>query len=205
MRPSIDFYFDFVSPYSYIGLHRLPELPAPIVLKPVLFAGLLNHWGQKGPAEIPAKRKWTYRNCVWEAQKLGIPFRFPALHPFNPLPHLRLALAAGCAPDAVRAIFDFVWTTGEDASDPGRFSSLCAKLGTDPSRRPEVKDLLRKNTDDAMARGIFGVPSFAINEEVFWGADSIEFAKAYLADPRVLDNEEMRRVDGLPAAASRIK
>jgi 2-hydroxychromene-2-carboxylate isomerase len=205
MAPSIDWYFDFVSPYSYIGLHRLNEFSGSIAYKPVLFAGLLNHWGQKGPAEIPAKRKWTYRNCVWEAKKLGIPFRFPALHPFNPLPHLRLALAAGCDPKAVRRIFDFVWTTGEDASDPTRLSSLCAELGVDPSKRPEVKDLLRKNTDEAMARGIFGVPSFVISGEVFWGADSIEFAKAYLADPRVLDNEEMRRVDGLPAAASRIK
>ena len=64
MAPSIDFYFDFVSPYSYIGLHRLREFSNPIVLKPVLFAGLLNHWGQKGPAEIPTKRKWTYRSCI---------------------------------------------------------------------------------------------------------------------------------------------
>lgn len=205
MAPSIDWYFDFVSPYSYIGLHRLRELSGPVVLKPVLFAGLLNHWGQKGPAEIPAKRKWTYRSCIWEAQKLGLPFRFPALHPFNPLPHLRLALAAGCTPDAVRKIFDFVWTTGEDASDPARFAALCTQLGTDPSQHPEVKDLLRKNTDEAMARGVFGVPSFVINQQVFWGADSIEFAKAFLADPRVLDHSEMRRVDNLPAAATRIK
>jgi 2-hydroxychromene-2-carboxylate isomerase len=205
MAPSIDFYFDFVSPYSYIGLHRLPELPGPMVLKPVLFAGLLNHWGQKGPAEIPAKRKWTYRSCIWEAQRLGLPFRFPALHPFNPLPHLRLALAAGCSPDAVKRIFDFVWTTGEDASDPARFSSLCKELGTDPSKRPEVKDLLRRNTDEAMSRGVFGVPSFVVNDEVFWGADSIEFAKAFLANPGVLDNSEIRRVDSLPAAATRVK
>jgi 2-hydroxychromene-2-carboxylate isomerase len=205
MGPSIDFYFDFVSPYSYIGLHRLPELSGEVVLKPVLFAGLLNHWGQKGPAEIPAKRKWTYRSCIWEAHKLGLPFRFPALHPFNPLPHLRLALAAGCSPDAVKRIFDFVWTTGEDASDPARFEQLCRSLGTDPSKRPEVKDLLRRNTDEAMARGVFGVPSFVINNEVFWGADSIEFARAFLADRRVLDNSEMRRVDNLPAAATRVK
>jgi 2-hydroxychromene-2-carboxylate isomerase len=205
MAPSIDWYFDFVSPYSYIGLHRLREFSNPITLKPVLFAGLLNHWGQKGPAEIPAKRKWTYRSCMWEAQKLGLPFRFPALHPFNPLQHLRLALASGCDPKAIKRIFDFVWTGGEDASDPARFSSLCAELGADPSKRPEVKDLLRKNTDEAMARGVFGVPSFVINGEVFWGADSVEFAKAYLADPRVLDNDEMRRLDSLPAAASRTR
>jgi 2-hydroxychromene-2-carboxylate isomerase len=205
MAPSIDWYFDFVSPYSYIGLHRLPEPRAPIVLKPVLFAGLLNHWGQKGPAEIPAKRKWTYRACIWEAQKLGLPFRFPALHPFNPLPHLRLALACDCRAEAVKRIFEFVWTSGEDAADPNRFSALCSEMKIEPPRLAEVKDLLRQNTDEAMARGVFGVPSLVINGEVFWGADSIEFAKAYLADPRVLDNGEMRRVDNLPAAATRSK
>ena len=86
MPVSIDWYFDFVSPYSYIALHRLRELPQPVTYKPVLFAGLLNHWGQKGPAEIPAKRRWTYRWCTWWAASLGIPFRFPAAHPFNPLP-----------------------------------------------------------------------------------------------------------------------
>jgi 2-hydroxychromene-2-carboxylate isomerase len=105
----------------------------------------------------------------------------------------------------VRKIFEFVWTTGEDASDPARFSSLCAQLGVDPSKRPEVKDLLRKNTDEAAACGVFGVPTFVVNHEVFWGADSIEFAKAYLADPGVVENDEMQRLDTLPAAASRTK
>ena len=203
MAASIDWYFDFVSPYSYLALHRLRELRGPVVYKPVLFAGILNHWGQKGPAEIPAKRKWTYRSCVWEARKLGVAFRFPALHPFNPLPHLRLALACGCEPAAVRKIFEFVWTSGEDAADVDRFAQLCQTVGADPSKRPEVKDLLRRNTDEAIARGVFGVPSFVIRNEVFWGADSVEFANAFLADPATLDNDEMRRVDGLPAAATR--
>ena len=205
MSSSIDWYFDFVSPYSYLAFHRLPEFGRFVIYKPVLFAGILNHWGQKGPAEIPAKRKWTYRNCVWEAQKLGVAFRFPSLHPFNPLPHLRLALAAGCQPEAVRRIFDFVWTTGEDAADPARFSSLCRELKIGQEKLAEVKDLLRKNTDEAMARGIFGVPSFVIRDEVFWGADSVDFAKAFLSDPRVLDNSEMRRVDSLPAGATRTR
>ena len=203
MVSSIDWYFDFVSPYSYIGLHRLNEFSVAVTYKPVLFAGLLNHWGQKGPAEIPAKRKWTYRACVWEARKLDLPFRFPAQHPFNPLQHLRLALAAGCTPQAVRRIFEFVWTSGEDACDPARFSPLCAELGVDPAKHPQVKDLLRKNTEEAAARGVFGVPSLVIDGEVFWGADAMEFAKNFLGDRRVLDNEEMRRLETLPAGAAR--
>jgi 2-hydroxychromene-2-carboxylate isomerase len=200
---SVDWYFDFVSPYSYIGLHRLNEISAGVTYKPVLFAGLLNHWGQKGPAEIPAKRKWTYRSCVWEAHQRGIPLRFPALHPFNPLQHLRLALAAGCTPDAVRRIFDFVWRTGEDAGDPSRFSALCTELGVDPAKHPEVKDRLRANTEEAAARGVFGVPSLVIDGEVFWGADSMAFAQDFLRDRRVLDNEETRRLDTLPSGAAR--
>jgi len=205
MTVSVDWYFDFVSPYSYICLHRLREVPAPIIYRPVLFAGLLNHFGQKGPAEIPAKRKWTYRWCDWWAKELGLPFRFPASHPFNPLHHLRLALACGSSAEAVRRIFDSIWVSGEEAADPARFSKLCEALKIDPQRLgdQEIKDLLRKNTEEAAARGVFGVPSFVVDGEVFWGADSIEFLNAFLADPAVVRNGEMRRLESLPFAAAR--
>ena len=198
---SIDFYFDFVSPYAYIALHRMPQVPTSY--KPVLLAGLLNHWGQKGPAEIPAKRRWTYRWCTWWAKELGIPFRFPAEHPFNPLHHLRLALACDCRPEAVRRIFRSLWMSGENASDPARFTSLCRELGVDQAQLSASKDLLRKNTEEAAAQGVFGVPSFVADGEVFWGADSIEFLNAFLADRAVLRNAEMRRLDALPIGAAR--
>lgn len=201
MAPSVDWYFDFVSPYSYISLYRLKEISAPVAYKPVLFAGLLNHWGQKGPAEIPAKRKWTYRWCTWWAKELGIPLRFPAEHPFNPLPHLRLALACGSRPDAVKRIFDSIWMSGANASEA--FPSLCRELGVDDPQIQEAKDLLRRNTEEAAARGVFGVPSFVADGEVFWGADAIEFLNAFLRDPAVVRNAEMRRLDGLPVGAAR--
>ena len=172
-----------------------------VTYKPVLFAGLLNHWGQKGPAEIPAKRKWTYRSCVWEAHKRGIPLRFPALHPFNPLQHLRLALACKCRPDAVKRIFESIWMSGANPS--AGFSGLCSELGVAPERLVEVKDQLRRNTEEAAARGVFGVPSFVAEGEVFWGADAVDFLKAFLKDPRVLHNAEMARVDALPVGAAR--
>jgi len=205
MALSVEWYFDFVSPYSYIALHRLRELSAPIVYKPVLFAGLLNHHGQKGPAEIPAKRRWTYRWSTWWAAELGIAFRYPASHPFNPLPHLRLALACGSTPEAVKRIFEWIWMSGENAADAARFQALCRELGVEPDRlgSNEVKDALRKNTDEAAARGVFGVPSFVVDGEVFWGADSIEFVQAFLRDPGVVRNDEMRRVDALPVGAAR--
>ena len=203
MTVSVDWYFDFVSPYSYICLHRLREVPATIIYKPVLFAGLLDHFGQKGPAEIPAKRRWTYRWCAWWAKELGVPFRFPASHPFNPLHHLRLALVCGASPEAVRRIFDSIWRSGDEATDPASFSKLCAELGVDPAQLSTVKDVLRRNTEEAAARGVFGVPTFVVDSEVFWGVDSIGFLKAFLVDPTVVRNEEMRRLESLPFAAVR--
>lgn len=204
---AVTWYFDFVSPYSYIAFKRLHELPRDVAveMKPVLFAGLLNHFGQKGPAEIPAKRRWTYRWSTWWAKSLGIPIRYPASHPFNPLHHLRLAIAAGVTREAVGRIFDAVWTTGAEASDPAAFRALALALGVDEARlaAQEVKDALKRNTDEAAARGVFGVPSYEVDGEVFWGADSIAFVIAFLADPAALRNDDIRRADNLPVGAAR--
>jgi 2-hydroxychromene-2-carboxylate isomerase len=209
MALSVDWYFDFVSPFSYICLHRLEELQEQVSVevsyKPVLFAGLLNHWGQKGPAEIPAKRRWTYRWCTWWAKELGIAFRFPAEHPFNPLPHLRLALACDSRPDAVKRIFEALWMSGANANDPAMLQALCRELNVDPARLATegIKALLRRNTEEAAAKGVFGVPTFVADGEVFWGADAVDFLKAFLRDSSVLRNDEMRRVDALPVGAAR--
>lgn len=204
---TVTLYFDFISPFAYIALHRLPELPADVALeyKPLLFAGLLAHYGQKGPAEIPEKRQYSYRWSHWWAHSLGIPLKYPAGHPFNPLHHLRLAIAANCTAEAVRRIFDAIWTTGADAGDPATFAALAHSLGMDPAQlaAPEVKGRLRRNTDEAIARGVFGVPTFEVDGKRFWGADSIDFLNAYLANPSVIDNAEMQRLDALPVAATR--
>ena len=204
---ALTLYFDFVSPYSYLAFKRLGELPGgvEVVLEPVLFAGLLNHFGQKGPAEIPEKRRWTYRWCTWWAKELDIPFRFPASHPFNPLHHLRLALAAGPSRENVGRIFEAIWTSGAEAADPAAFAALVKRMGVDEARlaSPEVKDALRKNTEAAAARGVFGVPTWEVDGELFWGADALGFVQAFLADPATLSNEEMRRADALPVGAAR--
>ena len=204
---ALTLYLDFVSPYSYIAVKRLHELPPDVALelRPVLFAGLLNHFGQKGPAEIDAKRRWTYRWCTWWAKELGIPLRFPASHPFNPLQHLRLAIAAGATRETVETIFDSIWTTGAQASDPAAFAALAKSLGVEEARlsAPEVKEALRRNTEAAASRGIFGVPTYEVEGELFWGADAVGFVNAFLADRAALHNDEMRRVDELPVGAAR--
>jgi 2-hydroxychromene-2-carboxylate isomerase len=204
---SATWYFDFISPFAYIGLHRLKELPADLAIefRPVLFAAMLDHWGQKGPAELPTKRRYSYRWSHWWAHSLGIPLRYPAAHPFNPLHHLRLAIACGSKPDAVRTIFDAIWTTGAEASDPSRFASLSKDLGVSKEEleSAEVKNALRKNTEAAIQRGVFGVPTFDVDGELFWGADSIEFLKDFLGNSSVIRNPEMKRLDSLPVAAAR--
>ena len=203
-----DWYYDFISPFAYFAFTRLGTLDAAgaqITLKPVLFAAMLDHWGQKGPAEIAPKRDWTYRWCVWQAQQQGIAFRFPAAHPFNPLPWLRLAIAAGGGRAAVGRIFEAIWTTGADASDPSRVAALAAELGVSQEAlaAPEVKAALRGNTDEALARRVFGVPTLWVAGESFWGADAVDFAAAYLREPAILRRPEMLRLAQIPAAITR--
>jgi 2-hydroxychromene-2-carboxylate isomerase len=207
--PSADWYFDFVSPFSYLQCEQLPELERSVRIRyrPVLFAGLLKAHGHKGPAEIASKRRFTYRFVVWQAAKLGVPFKFPAVHPFNPLPLLRLAIVADCEPSAVRRIFRFVWRDGRLGDLPIEWAELMAELDIpDAASRiasPEVKEALRKNTDDAIARGVFGVPTLAIGDELFWGVDATAMAADYIAQGCKFTDAEMARVASLPAGVER--
>jgi 2-hydroxychromene-2-carboxylate isomerase len=206
LSPSVVWYFDFVSPYAYFGLDALGRLPegTRVEYRPILFAGLLKHWGQKGPAEIAPKRKWTYRSCIWLARQNQIPFRMPAAHPFNSLAFLRLAIAAGNTRTAVQTIFKALWTTGINPADPPVIEQLAGQLSVPLERLGDarVKDELRDNTERAVQSGIFGVPTLQVGDEVFWGSDAVDFAAAYLRDPGILD-DEMRRADTLPIGAAR--
>jgi 2-hydroxychromene-2-carboxylate isomerase len=207
--PSADWYFDFVSPFSYLQCEQLPTLERSIRIRyrPVLFAALLAAHGHKGPAEIASKRRFTYRFVVWQAAKLGIPLKFPAAHPFNPLALLRLAIVADCEPLAVRRIFRFVWRDGRLGDLPIEWAELISELDIpDAATRiasSEVKDALKKNTDDAIARGVFGVPTLAIGDELFWGVDATAMAADYVAQGCKFTDAEMTRVASLPAGVER--
>jgi 2-hydroxychromene-2-carboxylate isomerase len=204
-----DWYFDFVSPFAYLQSEQLASLAPKLTVryKPVLFAGLLGANGQKGPAEIPAKRAFTYRFCIWQAKQLGNTLRFPPEHPFNPLPLLRLAIACDSSPEAVHLIFRFVWRDGRLPDLPIEWGELIGKLGMpDADARiasPEVKDELRRNTDEAIARGVFGVPTLAVGSELFWGADATQMAVDYVAAGCHFDDPEFARVALLPVGAER--
>ena len=206
----VDWYFDFVSPFAYLQGERLASLPPRLSVRyrPVLFAGLLDAHGQKGPAEIPAKRAFTYRFVVWQARKLGIPIKFPHEHPFNPLPLLRLAIACDAAPDQVQRIFRFVWRDGRLPDLPIEWAELASDMGMpDAEARlsdPEVKAALRRNTDEAIARGVFGVPTLAVGDELFWGVDATAMAVEYALAGGRYDDPEVERVSSLPVGASRL-
>jgi 2-hydroxychromene-2-carboxylate isomerase len=203
----IAWFFDFVSPYSYLQFAAHPELMQreDVELVPCLFAGLLHHWHHKGPAELPTKRVHTYRHTTWLAGKLGVPFRYPSGHPFNPIPVLRLAIALGSTYPVNKAIFDFIWAEGHLPADEWR--TLTGRLNIrDPDavvNALEVKAALRANGERAIAAGVFGVPTFVVDGELFWGLDATDMLRDYLADPGVFATAEMRRLASLPTAAAR--
>jgi 2-hydroxychromene-2-carboxylate isomerase len=205
----VSFVFDVISPFAYLAFARLGELPANVQLElvPVLFAGLLQHFGQLGPAEIASKRRFTYRFALWRARRLGLPMRMPPSHPFNPLAALRLIIAAGSDRRAVGTLLDAVFRDGRDVSDPAVIADLAGTLGlADPQAAladPAVKQRLRENTDWASARGIFGVPTLLIGEEIFWGHDAFDMALDYLERPQAFQDAAMQAIEALPIGTAR--
>jgi 2-hydroxychromene-2-carboxylate isomerase len=186
----ITFYLDFISPYAYLAFEKLPLAlmghSYSVTYKPVLFAALLKHHGQLGPAEMPAKRDWTYRQVLWLAHQHGIALQLPASHPFNPLALLRLALACDAQglPNryVCETVFRHVWRGGAEATDAQRLQALTQSLS--PARAvggDDVKAQLKAHSDEAIALGVFGVPAFAVDDKLFWGFDALPMLHDYLA------------------------
>lgn len=204
-------YFDVISPFAYLALGEIEQLAQRITItyRPVLFAALLEHWKHLGPAEIPPKRIHTYRLVLFEAQRRGIPFRLPPTHPFNPLKPLRLLAALDGAPRAVRIVMDRIWRDGLDLSLKEDWDATCTALGVDPDHAvesmnaAETKAKLRANTEAAVAAKVFGVPTLQIADELFWGADALPMARAWLDDPAMFKSGEMHRAATIGASASR--
>lgn len=201
----ITFYLDFISPFAYLAFERLPValqgLSYEVTYKPVLFAAMLKHHGQLGPAEIVPKRTWTYRQMQWLAREHGLPLQPPASHPFNPIGLLRLALACGtdgtCNRYVAETIFRHVWTTGEEADDSQRLAQLAERLQpARPATGEAVKAELKTNTDAAIAAGVFGVPSMQVAQDVFWGLDALPMLRQ-----RIMDDVWFSSPDWLEAAA----
>jgi 2-hydroxychromene-2-carboxylate isomerase len=204
-----EWFFDFISPFSYLQLdkvhawrHRLEITPVPIA-----FGAVLNHTGTLGPAEVPGKREHMYRHIQWQAERDGIALKFPPTHPFNPLVALRLCIAAGTTWELVDAIFRHIWRDGRAAVTVDDVADLARALGIPDVEKattdPTVKSQLRTNTDNAIAAGVFGVPTLRVGGELFWGNDASGMAEEWLDDPRRFDSAEYQRLRTLPLGVER--
>ena len=199
-------YFDFVSPFAYLHNLRLAEFSSQLIIemKPLLFAGLLKHWETKGPAELAAKRVFTYQHVQWMAGRLDIPLRFPERHPFNPIHLLRLCIAAGSTKKAVDSIFKCVWEDGLVGDDPDHWNTFCDAVELNVAdaneliSSPMIKSELKTNGERALEQGVFGVPTFVVDGHLFWGNDSTGLLYAYRANPRLFESPVMKRLATLP-------
>jgi 2-hydroxychromene-2-carboxylate isomerase len=213
---SVDFYFDYLSPYAYLASVRVPEIcmkhGARLRMRPVLFAGLLNHWGQLGPAEIPPKAVFAFRACLRYARREGISFRSPRFHPFNPLTALRATLAAdteGERDRAVHALFDLGWGQGGDPGSAGEIAAALDHAGLnghaliDRAASPAIKEGLAQETAQAISRGVFGVPTMAVDNELLWGLDQLETLGLLLRGEDPLAGVDIADLGPLGAAATR--
>jgi 2-hydroxychromene-2-carboxylate isomerase len=211
----IEFWFDFISPYAYLAWQRIHGVAEAhgreLVYRPVLFAGLLNHWGQLGPAEIPPKREFVFRQVSRRAAALGVPLEPPPSHPFNPLLGLRLA-SLELAPDSRRGLIDTLywatWGGGPGIEDPAAVATLLDEAGFASRRllseaQSTGKQRLLDTGAAAIAAGVFGVPTMIVDGELFWGDDSFAELEQVLRGEDTLDREAMARWASLPASADR--
>ena len=213
----IRFLFDYLSHNAYLAwtqIHPLAERYGHSVeAVPVLFAGLLDAHGQLGPAEVPPKARWMAANVHRKAALLGVELVPPAVHPFNPLLSLRvssLPMEETVRRRLVDGLFRAVWTAGRDVTEPAEVARIAAAAGLDgeavvsEAGTREAKERLRRKTDEAIERGVFGVPTMLVGEELFFGYDDFPFLELYLADKDPLDRAELRKwAEVRPAAVRR--
>ncbi len=208
-KKTAHWYFDFISPYAYLQWQRLEQIRAFVHVEPVpiLFAGLLNHHGQKGPAEIPAKRIHTFLFVQWLAKREGVEIKLPPAHPFNPLPALRLCLASNNSDAMIDAIFNQIWRRGEAVDSIEVLQNIARQFGiTDLATsiaEPKIKQKLMQNTEAAVAANIFGVPTLDFGERQFWGFDATEMALDWLKHPEQFNESDIQQIINLPMSASR--
>lgn len=216
MPQPIEFWFDFISPYAYLAWQRIHAVAEAhgreVVYRPVLFAGLLNHWGQLGPAEIPPKREFLFRQVSRRASALGVRLQPPPSHPFNPLLGLRLAaleLASEERRRLIETLWRATWGGGPGISDPAAVAAVLDDAGfpaaalIERAQSPSGKQRVLDNGAAGLAAGVFGVPTMIVEGELFWGDDSFAELEQVLRGEDTLDREGLARWASLPASAER--
>lgn len=226
------FHFDFISPFAYLGWTQIHALAArhrlAVTPIPTLFAALLAEGKTRGPAEIPAKRRYFFRDAFRTAHLLGAPMAMPPGHPFNPLLALRVAsleLADAERDRVITALYDAVWGRGEAIDTPELVAAALDRGGLDGAalvaRAPQAKEALRRATEDAIAHHVFGVPTVRIvddggagggadggddggpEDELFWGVDSFPHVERYLSGADPLQGLDLVALLERPPSASR--
>jgi 2-hydroxychromene-2-carboxylate isomerase len=215
--PVVRFHFDPISSNAYLAWCALGPLAArhgaAVEPVPVLFAGLLEAHGQLGPAEVRPKALWMWKNNLRKAAHLGVPLAPPAFHPFNPLLALRVA-SLPMEPEVRRRLVDAilraVWAQSLHVSEPEVMVGVVRAADLDGARlveeagAPESKARLRRQTDDAIATGVFGVPTMMVGRELFWGYDDLPWLERFLAGSDPLDPDAVPR-DARPPRASAMR
>ena len=214
MSTTIDFYFDYISPFAYLAWHRIQTVAArsdvELVPKPVLFAALLNHHGTKGPAEVPAKRHYVFIDSLRKASLVDVPLRPPPSHPFNPLLALRvsaLPMEEEVRRELITRLYASTWADEKGVSDKEIVSEISKDVGVpdaiERAQSDETKARVRMYTEEAIAAGVFGVPSMLCKGQLFWGFDSIEHLERLLDGLDPVSNANVAQWAGLPASAQR--
>lgn len=217
MSAPLVFYFDVISPYAYLAwtqIHALAERHGrKVEPAPILFAALLNAYGHKGPAEIPPKRVYIFKDVLRSAARLGVPLAPPPAHPFNPLLALRVAsvpMPQDTQRALIHALYRATWGGGGGVESTPQVVAAIAEVGLDPEATireatSEVgKARVRARTQEALARGVFGVPTIWADGEIFWGLDALGHLDRFLAGHDPIDPAAIARWSSLPSSASRI-
>lgn len=208
-------YLDFVSPYSYLAWVKVQEIAEQygqaLEPVPILFAALLDARGARGPAEEPMRRAYIIKDLIRRAHDLGVIFVLPPAHPFNPLLALRLSslpMPAELRHALVDRLFATPWTWGGNLADRATVAAIARDVGLPDTaladaETPENKARLKRQTDEAMAAGAFGVPTMIADGELFFGSDSLPHLERYLAGLDPVTPEVVAQWTNLPAAAHR--
>lgn len=216
MMKSLEFYFDYLSPYAYFAWNKIEKFAADhhveLIIKPVVFGKLLDHWGQLGPAEIPPKRAWLTKYCMYYATTNNLPLKFPKSHPFNSLSALRASLKIVSGEHQAKLISEIFlagWGESQDIGDIEVIANVATKIGLDGDEikesinNIEVKEALKNNTADAISKGVFGIPTMIFEGELFWGNDQFEYLSNLIKGNYQVNMEQLQELATRPRGIDR--
>lgn len=196
MSKTVEFFFDFGSPYTYLAYHQLPKIAArhgaTVIWRPILLGGVFQATGNKSPMEVPAKGQYSLIDLQRWAQHFGVPLQMNPHFPINTLPLMRGAVAMQLRSEVefqryVAVIFRAMFENPRNLNQPEEVAAVLAENGMDPTafvdliNAPAAKEKLKENTAQAVARGVFGAPTFFVGEQMFWGQDRLDFVEQALA------------------------